>query len=82
MAEEEFEKRSYNHDKSFKQRSYANETTLFKYVWESKDKYNEMSSLKWSAVKSFPRPLNISKKCLLCLHQKFEIVNYSNQENY
>ena len=80
MAEEEFKNRSYNLNKPFRQRSYANETTLAKYVWEMKNKYNQMSSLKWPVVKSFPGPSNISKKCLLCLLETFEIVNYPNQE--
>ena len=79
-AEGEFKKRHYNHNKSFRHRSYANKTTLSKYVWEIKEKYNEMSSLKWSVVKSVPGYSNISKRCLLCLHEKFEIVNYPNQK--
>ena len=78
-AEGEFKERYFNHNKSFRHRSYANETTLSKYVWEIKDKCNEMPSLKWSVVKSVPRYSNISK-CLLCLHERFEIVNYPNQE--
>ena len=45
-AEGEFKKRYYNHNKSFRNRSYANETTLSKYVCEIKYKYHEMSSLK------------------------------------
>ena len=45
-----------------------------------KDKYNEMPSLKWSIVKSIPGYSNISKRCLLCLHEKYEIINYPNQE--
>ena len=78
-TEGKFKKRYYNHNKSFRHHSYANETTLFKYVWEVKDKYNEMLSLKWSVVKSVPRYSNISKRCLLCLHEMFEILNYPNQ---
>ena len=39
-----------------------------------------MSSLKRSVVKSFPGYSNISKMCLLCLLEKFEILNYPNQE--
>ena len=46
-----------------------------------KDKYNEMSSLKWSIVKSISGYSNISKRCLLCLHEKYEIINYPNQED-
>ena len=47
---------------------------------EIKDKYNEMPSLKWSVVKSVPRYSNISKRCLLRLHEKVEIVDYTNQK--
>ena len=79
-AARDFKKRYYNHNKSFIHRSYANKTTPSKYVWEIKDKYNEMPSLKWSVVKSVPGYSNISKRCLLCLHEKFEIVNYPNQK--
>ena len=34
----------HNNNKSFGNRSYDNETTLSKYVWEIKDNYNEMLS--------------------------------------
>ena len=61
-AEEQFKKRYYNHNKSFKHRSYANEITLSKYIWEIKDKYNEMPSLKWSVVKSVSGYWNISER--------------------
>ena len=64
----------------FRHCSYANETAFSKCVWEIKDKYNEMPSSKWSVVKSVPGYSNILKKCLLCLHEKFEIVNYPNKE--
>ena len=37
-----------------------------------------MPSLKWSIMKSVPAYSNISKKCQLCLQEKFEILNYSN----
>ena len=46
-----------------------------------KEKYDEMSTLKWSVVKFVPSYLNISKKCLSCLHKKFEIVVFKDQEN-
>ena len=75
-AEEQFKKRYYNHNKSLRHYSYANETTLSKYVWKIKYKYNEIPSLKWSAVKSVAWYWNISKRGLLCLHEKFEILNY------
>ena len=79
-AEGNFKKRYYNHKTSFKNREKANDTTLSKYVWEVKDKYKETPSLKWSIVKSVPGYSNITKKCLLCLYEKLEIINYPNQE--
>ena len=39
-----------------------------------------MPSLKWSVVMSVPGCSNISKRCLLCLYERFEILNYPNQE--
>ena len=50
-----------------------------KYIWEMKDKHNETPTLKWSIIKSVPAYSNISKKCALCLQEKFEIINYENQ---
>ena len=58
----------------------ANDTTLSNYVWEVKDKYKETPSLKWSIVEFVPGYSNITKKCLLCLYEKLEIINYPNQE--
>ena len=57
-----------------------NNTTLLKYVWQVKGKYKETLSLKWSIVKSVLGYSNITKKCLLCLYEKLEIINYPNQE--
>ena len=74
-AEGDSKKRYNNHTKSFSHRRYSKETTLSKYIWEIKKEYNEMPTLKWSIVKSVP-----SKKCLLCLHEKLEIVNFEDQD--
>ena len=79
-AEGEFKLRFYNHKKSFKDRHYTNETSLSKYMWEMKDKYNVVPNLKWSIVKTVPGYSNITKKCMLCLHEKYEILNYPKQE--
>ena len=80
-AEVEFKKRYSNHKKSFRHKQYANKTTLSKYIWEIKEKHNEMPTLKWSIVKSVPSHSDISKKCLLCLHEKLEIVNFEDQNH-
>ena len=39
-----------------------------------------MPTLKWSIVKSVPSYSNVSKKYLLCLHEKLEIINFENQD--
>ena len=54
---------------------------LSKYIWEIEKEYNEMPTLKWSIVKFVPPYSNISKKCLLCLHKKLEIVNFEDQDH-
>ena len=71
-AEGNFKKQYYNHQVSFISRKNGNDTTLSKYVWEVKDKYKEMSFLNWSIVKSVSEYSNITKKCLLCLHENLK----------
>ena len=79
-GEGNFTKRYYSQKVSFKKREKANYTTLSKYLWEVKDKHKETPSLKWPMVKSVPGYSNTTKKCLLCLHEKFEIISCPNQE--
>ena len=45
-----------------------------------KDKYDIKPNLKWSIIKTVPGYSNISKRCMLCLHEKYEILNYPDQE--
>ena len=56
-----------------------NKTTLAKYVWEQKQRHNITPTLKWYIVKSVQSYSNITKICMLCLHEKFEILTYLNQ---
>ena len=39
-----------------------------------------LSNLKWSVLKYVPPYSNISKKCLLRLYEKLEIITYQNQK--
>ena len=59
-----------------------NKTTLGKYVWEQKRRHNITPTLKlkWYIVKSVPSYSNITKICMLCLHEKFEILMNPNQD--
>ena len=77
-TEGDFKKCFYNHWMSFNNKGHSTDTTLSKYVWEIKRKLKIMPSLKWYIIKSVPAYSNISKKCQLCLQEKFEILNYPN----
>ena len=79
-AEGDFKKQFYNHRKSFNNEGSANDTTLSKYVWELKETSNSSPTLVWSIAKKAPLYSNISKKCLLSLHEKLEIINYPRPE--
>ena len=74
-AEGDFKERFYNHRTSFNNEGHSTDTALSKYVWEMKEKFKLMPSLKWSISKSVPAYSNISKKCQ---QEKFEILNYPN----
>ena len=76
-AEGDFKKRFYNHRKSFKNEASASNTTLSKkYIWKLKETSNLSPTLVWSISKKLAPYSNVSKKCLLCLHEKLEIINY------
>ena len=79
-AEGDFKKRYYNHISSFKNETQMNKTTLAKYGWEQKQRHTITPTLKWYIVKSVPSYSNITKSCMLCLHEKFEILTYPNQD--
>ena len=57
-----------------------NQTTSGKYVWQLKQKDNTTPTLKWYIVKSGPSYSNITNSCMLCLHEKFEIMTHPNQD--
>ena len=73
----DFKKRFYNHSKLFNNEASANDTTLSKYIWELKETSNSSPTLVWSIAKKVPPYSNICKRCLLCLHENFEIINYA-----
>ena len=76
--EGDFKQCFYNHQVSFNNEVHSTDTTLSIYVWEVKRKLKIISSLKRYIIKSVPAYSNISKKCQLCLQEKFEILNYPN----
>ena len=75
-----FMKRFFNHRKSFNNEASANDTTPSKYIWKLKEISNLIPTLLWSiANKVLPYSI-ISKKSLLSIHEKLEIINYPRPE--
>ena len=53
---------------------YSNTTTLSSYMWHLKSVLSETPDLKWCVLRYVTPYSNISKKCLLSLYKKLEIV--------
>ena len=64
-----------------KNKTQVNETIYGKYVLELKEKHNITPALKWYIIKSLPPYSNNAKSCMVCLHEKFEISTYPNQQD-
>ena len=75
VTEHSFKDRLYKHRNSFKYKSKANSTELSKHVWELKNQGNPEPIIKWSIVDSATSYVNGSKKCNLCLTEKYHIIN-------
>ena len=71
ITEGDFKQLLKNHKKSFNNITYRNDAALSKYVWE---KYSETTVLKWNILRTVTSNLNITKRCLLCFHEKSEIL--------
>ena len=80
LAEGEWKSRFYNHKSSFIYKIYSNKTTIPSSIWHLKSASSEIPNLKWSVLRCIPPYPNISKNCLLCLHEKLEMVTYQNQK--
>ena len=81
-AQGEFKKWFYNHNVSFKNKSKKNDTALAKYIWDLRLKHSVMPTLKWQILKSVAPYSNITKKCRLCLQEKFKISHTQTQMSY
>ena len=68
-----FKDRYSNHTSSFRTRNPKNSTTLSKYVWGLEDQ-GIRHEIKWKIV-SRAKPFNhVTKKCRLCVREKFFII--------
>ena len=68
-----FKERYRNHKASFRHANKRNETELSKHVWTLKDA-NKPFNIKWRILRKCKPYSNITKKCNLCLYEKFVII--------
>ena len=68
-----FKERYGNHKTSFRHSKRRNETELSKHVWNLQDAKKPFQ-IKWKILKKCKPYSNISKKCGLCLNEKFIII--------
>ena len=66
-------KEQYRYQSSFRHINKRNETELSKYIWTLKDAKKPFE-IKWKVLKRCRPYNNVSKKCNLCLHEKFVII--------
>ena len=78
LTENKFKERYRNHTKSFRNKIYATETELSKYIWELKDQQKE-PSLKWSILKKVNNKAS-NGSCKLCLTEKLYIIRSLDNE--
>jgi hypothetical protein len=69
----EFKTRYNNHKQSFKDEKIKEATELSKYIWTLK-KQNKNYEIKWNIICKAKSYNNITKKCNLCIAEKFYII--------
>ena len=67
-----------NHELSFADEEYSNSTELSKEIWKIKDRGHDYS-VKWRIIKQYPSYNPVTKRCMLCLGEKMEILERSNE---
>ena len=78
-SEDDFKQCLYNHRMPCNNEGLSTNTALSNYVWEIKNKFNSIPSLKQSVIKSVLVYSKIFKKYQLHLQEKLEIPLYLNQ---
>lgn len=69
----EFKTRWRNHQQSFTNEKKKNDTELSKYLWQLKEKKKEFT-ITWKIIDKARAYTNISKRCNLCIAEKFFII--------
>lgn len=74
LTENTFKDRLYKHKNSFKDEKKRKSTELSKHIWSLKDKKTKQFSIEWSIIDKAAAYSNGSKRCDLCLTEKFNII--------
>ena len=77
LTQNEFKLRYANHKQSFRNEAYRKQTELSKHIWTLKDSKIEYT-IKWKIVRRAKPYTNISKRCNLCLMEKYFIICHPN----
>ena len=75
LTEGPFKLRFNQHTSSFKREKHSNCTELSKHVWKLKNK-GKQYNIKWSIITKASPYNNKSKRCNLCIAEKFHILNF------
>ena len=78
LTENEFKTRYGNHKQSFKDQKHRYSTELSKHVWKLKDNKQNFD-IKWKIMGKAKPYSNVTKKCNLCLLEKYLIICHSNK---
>jgi hypothetical protein len=73
QTENEFKTRYTNHKASFNNYAKRNSTELSKYIWNLKNN-NISYSIRWKILKRAKSYSNASKRCNLCIREKYFII--------
>jgi len=79
VSEQEFKKRYYNHKSSFENSKNKSATTLSKYIWNIKDRRTP-STIKWNILKKCSPYKCGTRRCELCITEKFFILMYNSDK--
>ena len=74
LCETDFKTRWRNHNTSFKYVNKRKQTALSNHIWKLKDSGIDKPTIKWSILKKTSAYSNISKRCQLCLWEKYFII--------
>ena len=73
LAENTFKDRLYKHKNSFRYESKKNASEPSNFVWENKHANTE-TYLEWKIVDKAKSHETVSRKCMLCLTKKYQII--------